>query len=66
MCDCCYRPLPQDRKIAYTTSKKVKEGFWCVACALDKHAITDRQIVRFLKKKTASAYRLPKQEYHRY
>jgi hypothetical protein len=33
---------------------------------LDKHVINDKQIVRFLKNKTVSAYRLPKQEYYRY
>ena len=53
-CDCCFRPLPQDRKIAYTRSKKVKAGFWCIACALDKHVVTDKQIVRFLKKKQST------------
>ena len=66
-CDCCFRPLPQDTKIAYTRSKKVKTGFWCVACALDKHVITDRQIINFLKKKQSKPrFRNPKQEPFRY
>ena len=65
-CDICFKPLPEDPKIAYTISKKVKAGFWCVSCALDKHVVTDKQVMRFLKKKTKPTFRHPKKEPHRY
>ena len=62
-------PIPQDVKIVYTCSKKVKDGFWCVACALDKHVITDKHVIRFLKNKqtpTHLGFRIPKKEPYRY
>ena len=66
-CDICFRPLPEDPKIAYTISKKVKAGFWCVSCALDKHVVTDKQVIRFLKKKQSKpVFRRPKKEPPRY
>lgn len=65
-CDCCLRPLPQNKKIAWSRSKRVKSGFWCVACALDRHVITDQEIVRFLKNESRPVYNRPKQEPHRY
>ena len=66
-CDCCFRLLPENPKIAFTRSKKVKAGFWCVACALDKHVITDRQVIRFLKKKQDKPrFRNQKREPFRY
>ena len=58
---------PENPKIAFTRSKKVKAGFWCVACALDKHVITDKQVIRFLKKKQAAPrFRNQKKEPFRY
>lgn len=51
----------------HTRSKKVKTGFWCISCALDKYVITDRQIINFLKKKQGKPrFRNQKVEPYRY
>ena len=57
------------RKDSIHLFKKVKDGFWCVACALDKHVITDKHVIRFLKNKqtpTHLGFRIPKKEPYRY
>ena len=50
-CDKCETKLPQENKIAFSKTKRMKNGFWCVACALDEHLITDKQVMKFLNKK---------------
>ena len=50
-CDHCELSLPQENKIAFSRTKRLKNGFWCVACALDEHLITDKQVMRFLNQK---------------
>jgi hypothetical protein len=67
-CDCCQYKLPVGKKrIALSRSKKVKSGFWCVGCALDKHVITDREVIDFLKSASAESFRYrPRVEHVRY
>ena len=51
ICEHCEIRLPKENKIAYSRTKKMKTGFWCLACSLDKHFITDKEIMDFLKQK---------------
>jgi len=50
-CDYCELSLPQENKIAFSRTKRLKNGFWCVACVLDEHLIIDKQVMNFLNKK---------------
>ena len=57
----------EKKRIALSRSKKVKSGFWCVACALDKHVITDREVIDFLKGAPTQSFRYrPRVEHVRY
>jgi hypothetical protein len=66
VCDRCEFPLPKENKIAYSKTKRMKTGFWCIACSLDKHLITDKQVMRFLKKKQQPRIPHTKKEIKRY
>jgi len=48
-CEICTYRLPKEKKIGYSISKRVKSGFICVGCALEKHLITDKEVIDFLK-----------------
>jgi len=66
VCDHCEFPLPKENKIAFSRTKRMKTGFWCIACSLDKHLITDKQVMRFLKKKQQPRIPSTKKEIVRY
>jgi len=66
VCDHCEKLLPKENKIAYSKTKRMKSGFWCIACSLDKHLITDKQVMRFLKKKPQPRIPFTKKEIKRY
>ena len=67
-CDSCTYKLPTGKdRITLSRSKRVKSGFWCVACALDKHVITDREVIDFLKSAPTQSFRYrPTVEHVRY
>jgi|APSaa5957512493_1039668.scaffolds.fasta_scaffold03741_3 hypothetical protein len=39
----------QKPHVAYSISKKKNSGFLCLHCSLEKHFITDQEIINFLK-----------------
>tara|TARA_B110001454_G_C12310997_1_gene263696 strand:+ start:231 stop:416 length:186 start_codon:yes stop_codon:yes gene_type:complete len=47
ICNNCEVKLPQENKIIFSKTKRLKNGFWYVACALDKYLITDKQVERY-------------------
>jgi len=49
-CERCEINLNEQKpRVAYSISKKKNSGFVCVHCSLEKHFITDQEIINFLK-----------------
>jgi|TARA_B110000438_G_C15379517_1_gene464148 hypothetical protein len=49
-CEKCEINLNEQKpRVAYSISKKKNSGFLCVHCSLEKHFITDQEIINFLK-----------------
>jgi len=66
VCEHCEMKLPQTKKIAFSRTKRMKSGFWCLACSLDKHLITDKQVMNFLTQKQQPRVPHTKREIVRY
>jgi hypothetical protein len=66
VCEHCEMKLPQTKNIAFSRTKRMKSGFWCLACSLDKHLITDKQVMNFLTQKQQPRVPHTKREIVRY